>query len=501
MNIQSENYLVNDDIMKEDFSLRVPPSAVTSDSVALVWGKTVGAYSVYMNGQLVEECSKTSCTVSGLKPDTEYAFFVSCRDRKTNEVKVRTKSKTKILNILDFGAVSDGKTLSTAAIQSAINACGEGETVYVPQGNFVSGAVFLHGNMTFCVDGHLLGSDDDREYPVFKYRFEGREEPCYSSLINTADGDMENITLCGSGVIDGNGKKLCPNELKGAKGSRGRTVCIRNTNGLYIKDITIRNAPAWCTHIIYCENISVNNVKIYSKKDESGVLYDLVNGDGLDPDSVKNMYIFDSLIESEDDCIAIKSGRDAEGREIGIASENIYVMNCTFRCGFGVAMGSEASGGIKNVLVRDCVFEDTFSVGSVKSPRGRGGIIENIRYSDCTHYYGSGEFTDCEWFRGAIYIDNFYSKITFDPSEKCPADEGTPKIRNIIFENIELSTVGGNAIYLSGLPESPLEGIYLKNISAKGKFGLKAYNIRGLKTENVSVKSDGDADWQFTNIE
>lgn len=504
MDLQTEKYN-GSNIMSEKFELIMPYGAKTHNSVALVWGKLkdTDTYDVYINGKIAKALNKTSITFENLLPDTEYSFAVKSGDEVTNEITVKTKPMPQIYNVCDYGALGDNKTVNTKAIQAAIDDCKDGGMVYIPEGVFISGAVFLHGNMTFCVDGKLLGSSDASDYPVFTYRFEGREEKCYASLVNTPieNAPLSDITICGHGVIDGNGKKLCPNQLAKNLGTRGRTVCIRNTENLYLKDITIRNAPAWCTHIIYCNKVSVNNVSVYSKKDENGVPYDLVNGDGLDPDSTKNMYIFDSMIESEDDCIAIKSGRDEEGRKVGISSENIYIMNTTLSCGFGVAMGSEVSGGVKNVLVRDCVFKDTYSVGSVKSPRGRGAVIENIRYSNCKHYYKSGEFSDCEWFRGAIYVDNFYSNITFDPSCKMPVNEGTPKIKNVIFEDIEVDTVAGNAIYLTGLPESPLENICLKNVTAHGKFGLKAYNIDGLKMENVSVKSDEDGDWYLKNIE
>lgn len=114
-----------------------------------------------------------------------------------------------------------------------------------------------------------------------------------------------------------------------------------------------------------------------------------------------------SILRRQDDCIAVKSGRNEEGRLVGIASEHIRVTNCTFTSGFGMAMGSEMSGGIRDCLVQDCVFSDVYSIGSIKTPRGRGGAVENIVYENLRHQNLSHEHQDCKWFRGAIYVDEF----------------------------------------------------------------------------------------------
>lgn len=504
MNFKSEN-IKKMKIMEEKFELIITPASVTYESVSLFWGKIKNGaeYEVYCNGEKTDTLNKTVITVENLSADTEYEFYVKSGDETTNKVKVKTKTSPKIFDVTGYGAVGDGVTDNTKAIQKAIDACCENGMVYIPDGVFMSGAVYLKSDMTLKVDGKLMGVLDTKEYPVFTYRFEGREEVCYSSLVNTyKDSDRNaNITICGKGEINANGKELSKLEIAEGKGSRGRTVCIRNTDGVYVKDVILRNSPAWCLHFIYCSDISVDDIEVYTKYDENGEIYGVVNGDGIDPDSSKNVYIYNCKIESGDDCVAIKSGRDEEGRRVGIPSENIYVISCTCTSGFGIATGSEVSGGVKNVLARDCTFINAFSVGSVKSPRGRGAVIENVRYENCSLENNVTDHVDCEWFRGGIYIDNFYSKITFDPSEEMEVDESTPKIRNICFENIKVKTVGGNAMWIAGLPESPLENIYLRNINAHGKNGLKAYNIKGISIENVNVKSDEDMDWMFKNVE
>lgn len=413
-----------------------------------------------------------------------------------------------ICNITDFGAVGDGVTINTAAIQKAIDECPKNGIVYIPDGTFVSGAIHLKSNMTLHLSDNatLLGSTDMNDYPVMKYRFEGREELCYTSLVNagiSGSGRIENLIISGGGTIDANGAALFKSEIKTRKTvSRGRAVCICNTDNVIMTGVTVRQSPAWCVHFVYSNDIELSNIHVHSKFAADGSRYEgIFNGDGIDIDSCKNVRIHHCEVASQDDCIAIKSGRDAEGRAIGISTENVEIYNCVLRYGFGVAIGSEVSGGVKNVYVHECDFDDTYSAASVKSPRGRGAVIEDIRYENITHKYSSNEFKDCEWFRGALYVDEFYSKKEFDPLAAEPVDEGTPHMRNISFENITVDTAAGNAIFITGLPERHLENISLKNIKAKGKYGFIANNVDGLKLENVEVTADEGETMTFCNVE
>lgn len=496
-------------------NLMQAPAAVTQTSAAVVWDKIENAkkYAIYVNGKLYGETTRGDYTVENLEASTEYMISVCGLDEnggeteKIGEISVSTRADGGKINITDFGAVGDGKTLNTTAIQKAIDACEKDGTVIIPQGVFVSGALYLKGDMTlYLEDGAvLLGSENPDDYPIKKYRFEGREENCYSSLINTTfdtDARLKNIIIEGKGKIDASGAVLNKKERAENKGSRGRAVCIRNTDGVYMKDVTVKQSPAWCVHIIYCNDVSLNNVKIYTRYDEDRTkIYEgMINGDGFDPDSCSNVFVFNSMIASQDDCIAIKSGRDAEGREIGIPTENVRITDCRFENGLGVVIGSEASGSVRNVLVRDCTYTHVYSAASIKTPRGRGGVIENVLYENITGEYRDTEFKDCEWFRGAIYLDHFYSKVTFDPNAEEPINARTPKIRNIKFKNINYKSSTSNAIYMGGLPESPLENITFEDVTVDGKFGLKAYNVRGLTLKNVKVTSELEKEPVFVNV-
>jgi len=501
---------------KSSIRLMAPEVSQTDTSITLLWDKPedisgIAAYQIDINGEITGSSEYTDYTVTNLASGQEYAASVSAVTAhgeiliSSDTITVKTKQKAEIFDITRFGAVGDGITNNTRAIQSAIDACTSGGRVNVPSGIFVSGAIFLKSNMTLYIEegGILLGSEELLEYPLMEYRFEGLETTCYASLINTkgAQERLENITIAGPGKIDANGSKLRKKELAEKKGKPGRAVCIRNTDRVYLHNITVKQSPAWCVHLIYCTQVAVNDVKIFTKWDEDGTKYpDIVNGDGLNPDSSKDVFIFHTMISSQDDCIAIKSGRNEEGRRVGIPSENIRITNCTFKSGFGVAVGSEMSGGVRNVLVQDCRFENTYSFASIKAPRGRGGMIENIVYKDIVHTNYSLEHHDCEWFRGALNIDHYYSHKTYDPDAMEEKDEGTPVIRDIIIEKISLDTWAGNAIFLNGLPESLLQNVHLKEVKATGKYGMIANNVSGLRMEQVTVEANEGEDFRYHNV-
>lgn len=397
-----------------------------------------------------------------------------------------------VYNIMDYGAVPDSEEVCTKAIQKAIDLCDKGGTVYIPGGTFISGTLFLKSNMTlFLADGaKLMGSGKVSDYPLMGYPYEGMEQLCYGSLICTDGAPHKNISIEGKGIIDANGAALFRAEMNENRGKRGRAICIRNTENVSIRNVTIRQSPAWCLHLVYCRNVLIDHIEVHTKYDEDGNKYGIFNGDGIDIDSCQDVRVTNSLIASQDDCIAVKSGKNEEGRRAGIPSERITIENCCFKSGFGVAIGSEMSGGVEDVYVRNCKFENVYSIASVKAIRGRGAYIKNIHYENCTLVNRSTEYGDTRWFRGAIYVDGFYSYEEFDADTPTEVDQGTPVVEGIYLKDIAVDTVGGNAIYLCGLPEMPFRNVYLENVKAHGKYGMKVKNIDNLQQINVKVSSD-----------
>lgn len=496
--------------------LTVLPASLSSDRAALVWTRPPatkeGLFEVVVDGVPAGRTSWTDFTLKDLQPSRDYRIGVrtvlagGTVSRLSNIVTIRTCDPPPVVDVAVVEARGDGETLNTQALQRAIDQCPAGGVVRVPPGRFLTGALFLKGDMTLeLTEGAtLLGSDQTKDYPLMRYRWEGREHLCYASLLNTrdTDGRLSQIAITGPGTIDANGSRLRKRELEEAAGKPGRAICLRNVDGVYLGSVVVRQSPAWCVHLVYCRGVTVNGVEIATRVDEHGRRYEgIANGDGLNPDSCSQVYIVDTTIASQDDCIAIKSGRDDEGREVGIPSEHIRISHCRFQSGFGIALGSEMSGGIRDVVVNDCEYSDAYSIASLKAPRGRGGVIEEVLFERIKFRNLSTEHSDCKWFRGGLLIDQFYSHDEFDASRAEPIGPGTAKIRNIEFRDIDLETLAGNAIYLVGLPESPLEDIRLGNVSARGKRGMKAANIRGLTLQNVFVTSAEDDQMVLNRVE
>lgn len=492
------------------FDLTAPTEACLADSVLLLWNKPANAeqvkdYQILVNGEPFDTCQCTDYTAINLQPATDYTFCVTERladgsvGWSTAPITVTTKAAGPFVSITDYGAQGDGVFLNTSSIQAAIDACPPGGTVLVPEGSFRTGALFLKSDMTLHLaeNAFLLGSEDIADYPVIPGHFEGRKTLMYASLVNCTpkcngyvedDERLHDVRITGKGVIKANAKPLFAGELEQKAGVRGRNTYFANTDRVYIHGVTIRESPAWCLHLVYCNQVTINDIQLHSKFDEAGNVLGIYNADGIDPDSCRDVNIVHSMIASQDDCIALKSGRDAEGRAADKPTERVRITNCSFHNGFGVALGSEMSGGIRNVLVQDCTFTDSYSVGSIKAPRGRGNVVENVLYDNHTLVNHSTEHEDCRWFRGGINVDMFYSVDEADYHNAQPFDEGTPFFRNIVFQNITLETVAGNAIFVTCLPESPVENLTLRNIHAKGKYGMQIHNVNRLTMEDVIVE-------------
>ncbi|MDD3078741.1 MAG: glycoside hydrolase family 28 protein [Paludibacter sp.] len=379
----------------QPLNLMIHPASVTPNSALLIWDKPIDdadikGYEIYKNNEFLGFSYKTNFTVNDLIPDKIYTFYIKSK-HKTGEVSqpsvsvaAKTKSEGKIINVLDYGAIGDGVTLNTEKIQKAIDNCPEGSSVYIPEGVFLSGALFLKSNMTLYIEknGVLKGSIFANDYkPIVYNRFEGWETKTYASLINAGKMDkngectVSNVIIRGEGKIIGGGMALSGDMIasKGMRG-RGRLICLMNCSNVFIQGLTIEDSPCWTIHYIYSKNIILEGLTINSI---------VRNGDGIDPDSSTDSYILNCIFNTNDDCIAIKSGKNPEGYYIGRPSENIHIFNCLFIKGHGISIGSEMSGGIKNIEIRDCVAKNLMHGLQIKATKERGGVVENIRVKDC----------------------------------------------------------------------------------------------------------------------
>ncbi len=404
-------------------------------------------------------------------------------------------------DVRSFGAVADGRTKCTESIARAIAAAGErgGGTIYFPGGTFLTGPIHLSSHITLFLDaGAVLkfSTNFDDYLPMVPSRWEGIEVTNFSPFIYAQNA--ANIAIRGRGTLDGQGRtwwqewsrvrsskgdeknkwqqefaRLNPNPLVAEgyktleKGfMRPPFIQPYNCTNVLIEGVTIINSPFWTVTPLYCENVTVDAVVI--KNPESP------NTDGINPDSCHNVHISNCSISVGDDCITIKSGRDADGRRVGRPAENYTISNCTMADGHGgVVIGSEMSGGVKNITIANCIFDGTDRGIRIKSARGRGGVVEDVRVSNIVMRNIKNE---------AVILTTFYEK-----SAPQPVSETTPIFRNIRFNGITGDAkIAGE---LSGLAEMPLEGISFSDVKLDATTGFTIIDSKDIGFHNVTINA------------
>lgn len=444
--------------------------------------------------------------------------------------------------ITDYGAVGDGQTKNTEAFARAIEACSKagGGRVVVPAGLWLTGPIRLKSRL----DLHLrqgaviLFSRDIEDYPLIEKTYEGRPEVRRMSPITGEN--LEHIAITGPGIVDGSGQvwrpvkkdKLTEGQWKkrvasgGAVEPSGRiwwpsqqaldgnktTAELRKRNAqpaeyaaaaeflrpvmvslVQCKNVlldgpTFQNSPAWNIHPLLCENMIIRNITVrnpwYSQ-----------NGDGLDLESCRNVLLYASSFDVGDDAMCMKSGRDAFGRQRGKPTENIAIWDCTVYHGHGgFTIGSEMSGGVRNILVRNCAFLGTDIGLRFKSTRGRGGVVENIYIQDI---FMTDIATD------AIGFNLFYSTSAPDPEESLalaaePVSEETPCFRKIYMSNI-VCRGARNAIYMQGLPEMPIQQIEMKHMVLSAESGVTLIEADQIDLGEVTIHTEKGPAFGFYN--
>lgn len=384
------------------------------------------------------------------------------------------------LNIRDFGATGDGKTKDTVAIQKTLDACaaaGGGE-VLVPAGDYLTGSLELKSNTVLRLekDATLSGSPDLDDYPILKARWEGRWVDAHRALISAKNAS--HISIVGSGKIAGNpslGGRQMP-----------RRPCVIEPIGctdVHFENFTATQTKMWTIHPTYCENVSVKNVTI---RGIGG------NSDGVDVDSCKHVVIESCDIQTGHDCIALKSGRGMEGYREAQPTEDVLIRDCTladniFAC---IGIGSETSGGIRNVRIERCkfTFAKTFAI-YIKSRVGRGAFIEDISASDLEVQTAPNGF---------LRINLLGSGIQ-DP-EPVLGDEGIPTAKNYRFNNIKVNC--GTLVNATAIsPSKPLDGLSLTNISGTCKKSIALTNITHVELKDLQVTGNDGPMLTIDNVQ
>ena len=397
--------------------------------------------------------------------------------------------------VTEFGAVADGTTVNTKSIQAAIDKCASsgGGVVVIPKGTFLSGAIFLKQGVNLLVekDGVLKGTTNIDDYPTIQTRWEGTEEPWTSAFIN-ADG-VTGLVISGEGTIDGSGEEWLqknpyrrpppgaagaappppsPEALRMRRG-RPRLIGIQNSKNVRIADLNLHNQAIWCLFILYSEDVLAENLRITAE-------HNIPSSDGIDIDSSRHVRVNNVYIDVNDDCISIKSGKDADGLRVNRPAEDIVIENSHFAYGHGgVAMGSETSGGIRNVLVRNCVSDSgNWAPIRFKTQPSRSGVVENITYRDMKLHETRQAFEfNLEW--------------RMVPPIAPPA-KVLPVVRNVKIINVsgDVESVG----VIHGLADSPIRNITFENCKIAARKGFKIEHARNVDLKGLSLDvKEGEA--------
>jgi polygalacturonase len=438
--------------------------------------------------------------------------------------------------ITRFGARADGQTLNTKSINDAIKACNlkGGGVVVIPAGQWLTGPVELKSNVNLHLSRNALlqFTSDKSQYPLVASNWEGLAQMRNQSPLWATNAT--NIAITGFGIIDGNGdawrmvkkdkltesqwKKLLnsggvlsedkktwypsdqmlqasrlknPGEITGDKTPeyyegikdflRPNLLVFTKCKKILLEGVTFQNSPAWCLHPLMSEDLTVRNILVRNP-------WYAQNGDGIDLESCKNVLLENSIFDVGDDGICIKSGRDAAGRKRAMPTENVVVRNCTvYHAHGGFVIGSEMSGGARNLYVDNLTFIGTDIGLRFKTTRGRGGVVENIFISNINMKQIVGE---------AILFDMYYAAQDPIPLtgekrepprvETQPVTEATPAFRKFHIKNV-VCDGAAKAIFVRGLPEMNVTDIILEDMVLQADKGLDMTEGMNITLKNVRL--------------
>jgi polygalacturonase len=440
-----------------------------------------------------------------------------------------------VVSLADFGGKGDGSTLNTLAFDKAFTTLSEkgGGELIVPPGIWLTGPIKFQSNINLHLErGALIQfSGDWKLYPLTVINLKGEKE--VDSISPISGQDLQNVAITGEGIIDGGGDAWRPlkkdklgdrdwkalvksggvlNEkadtwypsrevMTGGKlveslvksGSldlaayepahqflRPKMVRIIGCKKLLLEGVTFQNPPNWTLNPVLCEDVSILNVQVRNSPLAQ-------NSDALDLESCRRAVIRDCTFDVGDDGICLKSGMNAAGRRIGVPTEDVLVEGCTvYHAHGGFVIGSEMSGGIRNVIVTNCTFIGTDIGLRFKSTRGRGGVVEKIYVSNVRMLDIPGDAINFNlYYGGKSPLDE--SSGT-DETKLPPVTEETPQFHDIYIENV-ICRGAQKAIVLQGLPEMPIQDIFLKHISISSQQGVFVTDADGIHFEDVQVQS------------
>jgi hypothetical protein len=433
------------------------------------------------------------------------------------------QSQTVWTNVTSHGADRTGNIKCTGIINQLIDSLAGvgGGTLFFPAGTFLTGPIIMKSNITLYVDAGstIKFSDDFNDYlPMVQSRWEDVRVMNFKSQIYAYK--CENIAIRGDGHLEGQGQKwwdfmrsvnsnepvdnkwqeifkkensdlLAKNEYIRSRNNflRPPMVTTYECKNVLIEGVSFSNPPFWTIMPAFTNNITITGITIENPGNSP-------NTDGIDPSSCKNVHISNCHISVGDDCIVIKSGRDKDGWEANSPTENVTITNCTMLKGHGgVVIGSEMSGGVKRVTISNCVFEGTDRGIRIKTMRGRGGVVEDIRVSNVSMYNMINE---------GILIT-----LRYQDTKPEPLSERTPAVNNVQLSGINIRGAQ-RPIAIYGLEEKNVSEISFNDIQIFSERGILLENASGISFHNIKMdikkgspleaKDSRKIDWDMVDV-
>ena len=487
---------------------------------------TLEEYSVYVNDVLYKDNINTNIfSIFNLESNKDYKITVKTNIETSQTIK--TLEEYVELNVKRFGAVGNGFNDDTNFVQATINACPKNGTVRIPAGTYLVRPIFLKSNITIKLEkgATLLGDTNRKNYPILpgmtlltdesdEYNlgsWEGNPIDCFASIITGIE--VSNVNIIGEGTIDGNASNS--DWWSHAKDKviawRPRGMFLVRCNNINVQGITICNTPSWNLHPYFSDNLRFIDLKVINPKDSP-------NTDGCDPESCTNVDIIGVHFSVGDDCIAIKSGKIYMGRKYKKPSSKFNIRNCSMNFGHGaIVLGSEMAGGLKDILISQCVFNATDRGLRIKTRRGRGkdAIIDGITFDNIKMNKVLTPLVINMYY----YCDPDGKSEYVRSREALPVDDRTPYLGKFVFKNMTCENVNIAAGTFYGLPEMPIESVELENISftydKNAEEGIPAmmegiepmknrgfifYNVKNVSMKNVSLPEFVKNDIECTNV-
>lgn len=359
-----------------------------------------------------------------------------------------------VFDVTNYGVIGDGVTNNTAKIAEviALAESKNGGTIYFPPGEYVTGTIELKSNMTLYLEGGctILGSERPEDYPMItKETLPGYNREGHSGLVKAFKA--KNVTITGRGTLDGRGYNWWDHPENEHRPRAVQPILCENVR---ISGITIINSAMWTVHPVCCTNVTIDGITINNPANSP-------NTDGINPESCSFVHISNCHVDVGDDCVTIKSGTEDDDLQKQYPCENITVTNCTMYSGHGgVVIGSEMSGGVKNVTISNCVFNGTDRGIRIKTRRKRGGSVEDIRVCNIMMTNVFSPLTINGYYKCGGTDPNDMSLFSLDP---LPVNDKTPVFKNIYISNLTARDVKCAAGYIYGIPEAPVKSLHIDN--------------------------------------